>query len=494
MALADPRRVARPAASVLRRSGIVALAVVFLAGLAAGPGAAAQEPGEQGGVPTSAATTTPLITLPTFEPTLDGSAPDTTEAIAVDDVHGGISPALAGVEVTSDAVNRLEGDIGTAGDDLDAAIDAEANAAGEQADLAATRADLERRRADMVAAEAEATRRNADEVAARTRAASAAERTRALIEELVTASYMAAGQPENPLDNDSLTEDRRRSTYGRNLFELKAAERRGHLAERDRHDALAKTAAAQAAAARATIAETDELLAANAAAAEEAVRRQASSQQLQVELRAQLVELRKELALARRTAAVDGVDFTLIVLDSFYRAEQQMAIERPGCGLDWALLAGISRIESLHGTFGTSEVDERADVRPRIIGVPLNGVGFALITDTDRGAFDGDAVYDRAVGPMQFIPSSWKLFGRDGNGDGLRDPNNYYDAALAAAEHLCRGGADVSATAGRNQAVYGYNQDQSYVAAVIGYAARYAQFEIPWVDLSEPATPGDEGG
>ena len=207
--------------------------------------------------------------------------------------------------------------------------------------------------------------------------------------------------------------------------------------------------------------------------------RQASSQQLQIDLAAALVELRKELARERRTAAVDGLDFTLVILDAFYRASQTMAAERPGCALSWPLLAGISKIESRHGTFGTSQVDERADVRPRIIGVALNGVGFALITDSDGGAFDGDAIYDRAVGPMQFIPSSWKLFGRDANGDGIRDPNNYYDAALAAAEHLCRGGADVSTTAGRNSAVLGYNQDNSYLATVSGYAAELRRVRDP---------------
>ena len=46
---------------------------------------------------------------------------------------------------------------------------------------------------------------------------------------------------------------------------------------------------------------------------------------------------------------------------------------------------------------------------------------------------------DRAVGPMQFLPASWARYGADGNGDGVRDPHQLDDAALAAAAYLCAG-------------------------------------------------------
>ena len=81
----------------------------------------------------------------------------------------------------------------------------------------------------------------------------------------------------------------------------------------------------------------------------------------------------------------------------------------PGCHLPWTLLAGIGRVESDHGRYGGSVLGNDGVPRPAIVGVALNGKGpVAAIHDTDNGAFDGDTVWDRAVGPMQFIPSTWR--------------------------------------------------------------------------------------
>lgn len=479
-------------------ASLLALAVGVPSILSGAFVAQAQEPEASTSTTVSSQTPTTPTTAArpsSIDPSLfEEASPEGPGRFVVDDRHAGISPALAGVEVTSPEVTKISNDIRGAESDLEAAQNAERDAVAEQASLAAASVDLVAQRDGLVRAEEEARGRNAAEIAERTRLEAAAERARILLSDLVTETYVAAGQPENPLNGSSITESSRRQTYSKNLFELKAAERRRLLADRDRHDGLAKIAANQASAARAAANETDQLIEENRLATVESVERQASSQQVQADLAAALVELRKELAKARRTATVDGLDFTLVILDAFYRAQETMASERPGCGLDWALLAGISKVESVHGRFGTSKVDEFADVRPRIIGVALNGVGFALITDTDGGAYDGDAIYDRAVGPMQFIPGSWRIFGRDANGDGLKDPNNYYDAALAAAEHLCRGGADVSTTAGRNSAVLGYNQDNSYLAIVSRYAAAYAEFEIPWVEIEPEPSESAAGG
>jgi hypothetical protein len=78
--------------------------------------------------------------------------------------------------------------------------------------------------------------------------------------------------------------------------------------------------------------------------------------------------------------------------------------ERPDCDLGWNTLAGIGWVESRHGSYGGASIAEDGTVSPSIIGIALDGSTTALIPDTDDGAIDGDAEFDRAVGPMQFIP------------------------------------------------------------------------------------------
>ena len=97
----------------------------------------------------------------------------------------------------------------------------------------------------------------------------------------------------------------------------------------------------------------------------------------------------------------------------------------------------------------------------------------AVITDTDGGILDGDVRNDRAVGPMQFIPSTWERYAADGNRDGIADPQNLYDAARAAATYLCAAGGDLSTDAGRRRAIYAYNHSDAYVAKVLGFTQEY---------------------
>jgi hypothetical protein len=157
------------------------------------------------------------------------------------------------------------------------------------------------------------------------------------------------------------------------------------------------------------------------------------------------------------------------------QAYQQAAVSA-GCGVPWTLVAAIGRVESDHGRFGGATLlsDGRSD--PPVVGIPLDGrPGVAVIKDTDGGKWDGDRTYDRAVGPMQFIPSSWATFGVDGDGDGKTDPFDIDDAAASAAKYLCKaGGGDLSTVAAQRNAVYSYNRSTAYVEDVMALAAEYA--------------------
>ncbi len=138
----------------------------------------------------------------------------------------------------------------------------------------------------------------------------------------------------------------------------------------------------------------------------------------------------------------------------------------------WWLIAGIGQVESGHAASG--RVDENGRVRGAIYGPRLDGsqAGMARIADSDQGRLDADPVFDRAVGPMQFLPATWADVGRDGNGDGVADPQNIFDAAQATAAYLCRFGP-LNTEANVTRAILAYNGSDAYVKSVLAAAESY---------------------
>ncbi|MBP2189115.1 lytic transglycosylase domain-containing protein [Nocardia goodfellowii] len=170
-----------------------------------------------------------------------------------------------------------------------------------------------------------------------------------------------------------------------------------------------------------------------------------------------------------------GLGIPDVALSAYGYAAAVMARSRPDCGIAWTTLAGIASVESKHGTHGRSEPGADGAVRPPIIGIPLDGApGVAEIRDTDGGKLDGDTVYDRAVGPLQFIPETWRRWGVDANGDGFADPHSIDDAALTAARYLCASGGDLTSEVGWHRALLTYNQSNQYMRTVRDRAAAYS--------------------
>ncbi len=160
-------------------------------------------------------------------------------------------------------------------------------------------------------------------------------------------------------------------------------------------------------------------------------------------------------------------------LEAYASAAAKADAEDAGCQLNWTTLAGIGYVESDNGADGGGL---QASGRPRtpIYGVALNGAGkLAAVPDTDRGLLDGEAGVDRAVGPLQFLPSTWRTWGTDADGDGRRDPQDIDDASLAAARYLCVSG-DLSTAVGWTAAVFSYDHSSDYVASVYQAADRIA--------------------
>lgn len=103
-------------------------------------------------------------------------------------------------------------------------------------------------------------------------------------------------------------------------------------------------------------------------------------------------------------------------------------------GLPWGVLAGIGQVETDHG---------------RAVAVSSAG----------------------AQGPMQFLPSTFAVYGVDGNGDGKADINKQADAVYSAARYLCASGGGQSATL--RDAIFSYNHSDSYVNTVLALAHQY---------------------
>jgi hypothetical protein len=120
-------------------------------------------------------------------------------------------------------------------------------------------------------------------------------------------------------------------------------------------------------------------------------------------------------------------------------------------GLDWAILAGIGKVECDHGR----------DPDPSC---------------TQEGAVNSAG----AGGPMQFIASTWAQYGVDGEGDGPPDRWNPADAIFSAANYLRASGAP----ADYRRAIYAYNHAQWYVEEVESWARKY----------SAPPTGSDQQG
>lgn len=239
-----------------------------------------------------------------------------------------------------------------------------------------------------------------------------------------------------------------------------------------------------------------------------------------------------KLHAARMLGSSDVRGLSIVTVDAYIRAAQ-----RSSCSVDWALLAGIGRIESNHGRLGGASVSRSGQVSTTILGPLLDGGetereaangrqtdepsqavtevaqagrraaqaaagsslwnllrssgdganvdealadqgnGFAVVIDSDGGRLDGNDQWDRAIGPMQFLPETWSKWATDGNGDGVSDPHNLYDAAAAAGRFLC----DLSRTRSPSPSsfVLGYNASTSYVRSVLATAQALRSTSLP---------------
>jgi murein DD-endopeptidase MepM/ murein hydrolase activator NlpD len=118
-------------------------------------------------------------------------------------------------------------------------------------------------------------------------------------------------------------------------------------------------------------------------------------------------------------------------------------------GIPWQVLASINRIET---AFGTN------------LNVSTAG----------------------ALGWMQFMPSTWEMYGVDANNDDRKDPYNPVDAICAAARYLKAAGGQSDL----RRAIFAYNHADWYVDEVLLYANQYGKLPDALVSSLTGLTEG----
>jgi len=175
-------------------------------------------------------------------------------------------------------------------------------------------------------------------------------------------------------------------------------------------------------------------------------------------------------------ARASSLRIPVTALEAYAFAARVAEVENPDCHLAWTTLAGIGQVESHHGTYRGSTIAANGDVSPPIRGVLLDGTdGNLEILDHDSVSHDGEEPYVRAMGPMQFIPETWALYGVDANNDGVVSADNIDDAALSAAGYLCWRGKDLSTPRGWMEALRAYNHSDQYARNVRDWATAYSR-------------------
>ncbi len=391
-------------------------------------------------------------------------APPSTEPTAPPPETGSPDPGAIG----DDRVAAELIPVAVESPEYDAALSSYLSTADQLAQTTAAYRSAERSLTELAVQAERLDRQRGAAALRRSSAERALTRLRSELRELAIATYVHGGPSAEPAEAIDW-EDARDRGARRTIFESVTEH---HLAEIARQSEILDRAAAE-------VSRTALLLSSVEGQRESTTFVRDNAHAAAFLLSARLTDEERAVADARLTAWVRGTDFQFIALDAYFKAAARMMQENPSCGVRWEILAAIARVEGRHGTWMGARLDPAGRSSPEIIGIALDGRNnTAVVADSEGGTLDRDSTFDHAVGPLQFLPTSWRVFGADGNGDGDADPHNIYDASLAAARLLCWASTGLETEVGLQRGLYQYNRSEQYVAVVEGWVETYDRIEL----------------
>ncbi|AEG58941.1 peptidoglycan DD-metalloendopeptidase family protein [Desulforamulus ruminis] len=148
-----------------------------------------------------------------------------------------------------------------------------------------------------------------------------------------------------------------------------------------------------------------------------------------------------------------------------------------------AVLSGMVNLSTGFKS-GTASNIAKAEIPSELMPVFVNaqekfGVSWAILaaiakTETDFGK-NIKVSSAGAIGFMQFMPATWQAYKQDGDGDGICDPSNAWDAIYSAANYLQASGFEKNPS----NAIYAYNHDWGYVNTILTIASGYSATMVP---------------
>jgi len=164
-----------------------------------------------------------------------------------------------------------------------------------------------------------------------------------------------------------------------------------------------------------------------------------------------------------------GLCLTVVSFEVYAQADAELYAVASKYGISPHLLRAVSIVETREGQYtGTHQVSE-------VVNAEQLKYLHKIARHTRRPLSDFQGSYAGAMGYMQIVPSTFFIYGQDGDGDGIKDPLNRHDSLATAAYFLARRFARTNSL---KATLMGYNRSARYGKQVLAVYRRLQAEEI----------------